>query len=206
MRHHHTVESARKVLRHILPIPPTITQIQTEIRKEGKSLTETAAGSVHSKEVEKALAKYKKEIADLTAEMETVKESNKAARQELETELADLRNSLAGREREQAELKKGLDEERDLRKQLETKADELRAQFEQQIQSLSKDEQAKKLRKYQETTREAIDRALREARKQPLSRRLMDIAEDVPLLPDFIGKPILGGIGWGLDVVKGILG
>ena len=205
MRHDRTVESTRKVLRHILPMPPTITQIQTEIRKEGKSLAETGAGSVHSKEVEAALAKYKKEIADLTAEMATIKESNKAAKQELEMELADLRKSLAGREQEQEELKKGLDEERDLRKRLEKNADELRAQFLQQIQSLSKEDQAKKLRKHQETTREAVDRALREARKQPLSRRLMDIAEDVPLVPNFVGKPVLGGIGLGLDVVRGVL-
>lgn len=205
MRHDGTLESTRKVLRHILPMPPTITQIQTEIRKEGKSLTETSAGSVHSKEVEEALVKYKRDIADLTTEISTVKESNKAARQELELELAELRSSLAGREREQEELKKGLDEEKELRKRLETEADELRTQFLQHIQSFSKEEQAMKLRKHQETIREAVDRALREARKKPLSRRLMDIAEDIPLLPNFIGKPILGGIGLGLDIIKTIL-
>ena len=168
MRHDRTVESTRKVLRHILPISPTITQIQTEIRKEGKGLMETAAGSVCREGVEKALANYKKEIAELTAEMATVK-SNKAARQELEMELAKLRNSLAVREQEwergQAALKKSLDEERELRKRLETNADELHAKFLQQIQSLSKEEKAKKLRKFQATTREAVDHALREARK-----------------------------------------
>jgi len=204
MRHDRTVESTRKVLRHILPIPPTVTQIQKEIREEGKSLEKTTAGSAHSKEVEDALAKYKKKIADLTAEMATVKENNKAARQELQTELTELRNSLAGREREQADLKRGLDEERKLRKQLEAKADEMRAQFQQQIQSLNKVDQATALRKHREAIKEAVDSALREARKQPLSRRLMEVAEDVPLLPNFIGKPILGGIGLGLDLMKGI--
>ena len=206
MRHNRTVESTRKVLRHILPIPPTITQIQTQLREEGKSLTETAAGSVHSKEVEEAIAKYKKEITDLTSEMATIKEINKAARQELETELAELRNSLAEREREQAELKMGLDEERELREQLETKADELRAQFQQQTQSLSKEEQAEELQKFHETIKEAVDRALREARKQPLRCRLMDIAEDVPLLPNVIGKPILGVLGSVLDAIKAVVG
>ena len=135
MRHDGTVESTRKVLRHILPMPPTITRIQTEIRKEGKSLMETAAGSVHSKEVEEAVANYKKGIADLTAEMATVKKSNKTPRQELETELVELRNSLAEREWEQAELKKGLGEGRDLRKRLDTNADMLRARLQPQIQS-----------------------------------------------------------------------
>jgi uncharacterized protein involved in exopolysaccharide biosynthesis len=81
---------------------------------------------------------YKKEIADLTAELARVKESSKAARQEFETELATLRDSLARREREQAELKKDLDEERDLRKRLEQKlnADDLRVPF---LQSPSKE-------------------------------------------------------------------
>ena len=86
------------------------------------------------------------ELADLTAELASVKERSKAARQEFETELARLRDSLARREceqaelkkdwdkerdllarleREKAELKKNLDEERDLRKRLEKNADDL---------------------------------------------------------------------------------
>ena len=165
MRHDGTVESTRKVLRRILPMPPTITQIQTEIRKEGKSLKETAAGSVHSKEVEEAITYYKKGIADLTAEiMATVKESNKTPRQELEAELAELQNSLAERELEQAELKKGLDEGGDLRKRLDTNADVLRARLKPQIQSPSKE--AKELRKHQETT---ITEIQTENRKQSKS-------------------------------------
>ena len=203
MRHDRTVESTHKVLRHILPMPPIITKIQTEIREEGLSLTETGAGSVHSKEVEEALAKYKKEIADLTEEMAKVTEDNKALRQELETELADVRNSLAAREREQAELKKGLDEERDLRKRLEMEADELRARFLPQIQSLSKEGQTMKLQGYDETIRKAVDGALRMARKRPFRRRLMEVAEDGPL-PTFLGKAILGSLGLGFDVINDI--
>ena len=95
MRHHHTVESARKVLRHILPMPPTIVQIQTEMGINGLSLIETAVGSGHSRELKKNLAKYKKdsELADLSA------------KQEFERKRAKL-------EREHAKLKKGLDDER----------------------------------------------------------------------------------------------
>ena len=62
----------------------------------------------------------KKEIAALTEELAR----EKAARQESKTELAKLRNSLARRNLEQAKLKKDLDEERDLRKRVEKKADE----------------------------------------------------------------------------------
>ena len=55
---------------------------------------------------------YKKEIAAFTEELARVKERSKAAIQYLETELA--------------ELKKNLNEERDLRKRVEKNADELR--------------------------------------------------------------------------------
>ena len=111
MRHDHTVESARAVLRQIFPMPPTIIQIQKEMGIDGLSLIQTDVGSGRSKEVEKNIAEYKKKIADIRAEMAT-KMSNKAAREDFETELAELQSSLAGREREHAELKKGLNEER----------------------------------------------------------------------------------------------
>ena len=205
MRHDCTVESTRKVLRHILPMPPTITQIQTEIRKEGKSLSETSAGTVRSKEVEEAIAKYKKEIEDLKEKLVAVEENNNNARQEFEEDIAKLRKSLDARKQEQEELKMGLDEERELRKRLEMQANEFRAQFLKKIQPLSKKEQAKKSREYEETTREAVDRALREARKQPFRRRMIEIAKDAPLVPNFIGKPILGIIGLFFDALKAIV-
>ena len=205
MRHDCTVKSARKVLRHILPMLPTVTLIQTQIRDQGLSLIETAAGSVHSKEVEKALANYKKEIADLKAEMETVIKSNNAARQELEKELAGLQKSLAAREQEHAELKMGLEEERELRKRLETEAEKLRAQILKQIEPLGNEEKARIFQKFQEGINIGIKRALDENRKRSIRQKLTEIAEDIPLLPRFIGKPILGGIGLGLDLIKAIL-
>ena len=198
MRHDRTLESAYKVLRHILPMLPTITQIQTEIRMEGKDITETAAGSVYSKEVEEVITQYKKQITDLTAEMAVVKESNKAAKQELETELAEVRNLLAGQEREQTKLKKGLDEERDLRKQLETEANELRAQFQEQIQSqsLSEVEEAEKLQNFQNAVNENVDRRLREERKQAFRRKMME---------DFGNSPFFGFVANCICKVREIL-
>ena len=114
MRHDCTVESARTVLQHMLLLPPTFIQIQTEMGIDGLSLIETAVGSGRSKEIEKDLANYKKEIADLTEGMANLtagiaRKSNKTARKILESA---LRNSLAEREREYAELKKGLNEKK----------------------------------------------------------------------------------------------
>jgi chromosome segregation ATPase len=86
---------------------------------------------------------YKKEIADLTAELARVKESSKAARQDFETELARLRDSLAGREREQAELKKDLDEERELLARREQEKAELKKDLDEGRDLLAKREQEK---------------------------------------------------------------
>ena len=105
IRHDNTVESTRKVLSHIFPMPPTITQIQTEMGKEGKSLSETSVGAVLSKEVEQGIANYKKEIDDLKATMAAIEKSNNAARQELEMDLVMLQDLLDAREWEHAKLK-----------------------------------------------------------------------------------------------------
>ena len=106
MRHDNTVESTRKALSHILPMPPIITQIQTEIRKEGKSLSETSIGAVLSKEVEKDIVNCEIEIAVCKGRMADIGKSNYAARQKLEKELAMLQDSLDAWNREFAMLKK----------------------------------------------------------------------------------------------------
>ena len=71
---------------------------------------------------------YKKEIADLTEELVRERERSKAARQDLETELAKLRNSLERRELEQVELKKDL-------RQAEKNADESRKAARQDLET-----------------------------------------------------------------------
>ena len=86
---------------------------------------------------------YKKEIADLTAELARVKEKSKVARQEFETELARLRDSLARREREQAELKKDLDKERDILARRESEQAELKKDLEEERDSLARQEREK---------------------------------------------------------------
>ena len=92
MRHGHTVESTRTVLRHILPMPPTIIQIQTEMRVDGLSLIETAVGSGLSKEIEETLATCNKE---------------RAHKHKHYSRESDLVQTQLLWEREHAELKKG---------------------------------------------------------------------------------------------------
>ncbi|CAA7267406.1 unnamed protein product [Cyclocybe aegerita] len=129
MRHDRTIESARKVLGHIFPLPPAVAQIQTEIREEGKTLEDTSAGSVHREEVERIIANHKKEVGDLKAEMDALKEGNTAARRELEQERAKLQADLARWEKERSELQQGLDEEKKSREKLEAEAAKIQAQI-----------------------------------------------------------------------------
>jgi len=128
MRHDRTTESARRVLEHILTLTPTNIHIQREIREEGKSLEDTAAGSVHREEVEHIIAKHKKDIADLKAEMEKMKGINKSLRRELEEERENLQRNLVRWEIERSALKRGLREARDSRKQVQLNNEE---QFDQ---------------------------------------------------------------------------
>ena len=129
MRHDHTIESTPQVLRHISTLAPTITQIQRDIREEGNSLEDTAAGSVLREEVEVIIAKYREKVADLKAEMGMIINSSQAMQRELGEERAKLQQELARWDRERSELKKGLGEAKKSREQLEAETSILRAQL-----------------------------------------------------------------------------
>ena len=60
----------------------------------------------------------------------------------------------------------------------------------------------KKLQEFDAKVHETVDGILREERKQSFFRRMIKISEDVPLLPNFIGKPFLGIIGLSFDAIK----
>ncbi|KAE9408491.1 Lipoxygenase [Gymnopus androsaceus JB14] len=107
MRHIRTLDGAQKVLEHIFTLAPTKVQITKEIREEGKSLEETTAGSVHREEVERLIAKHKKELAGLQAEIIALKSSDSEMRRELSTEKAEMQRDLASWEEEIAKLVQG---------------------------------------------------------------------------------------------------
>ena len=119
MRYDRTIEGARRVLKHIFTLAPTNVQIQHEIRVEGKSLEDTAAGSVHREEVERIIAKHRAELAELKTEMAKLMVQNAAFRRELEAEKAQARQHLIRWEKEKSELKNGLVEVRRDRTRLE---------------------------------------------------------------------------------------
>lgn len=129
MRHDRAIESTRQVLRHIFTLDPVIAQIQRDIREEGTSLEDTAAGSVLREEVERIIAKYREEVADLKAELVTINKSSEAMRRELRDERATLQQELARWERERSELKKGLGEAKISRERLEVETSTLQTQL-----------------------------------------------------------------------------
>jgi hypothetical protein len=90
MRYDRTVESAGKVLGHILTLMPANIHIQEEIRRDHKRLEDTAPGSVHREEVECIIAKHVKEVDDLRAELVATRTANEAMRRELEADRAQV--------------------------------------------------------------------------------------------------------------------
>ena len=134
---------------------------------------------------------YKKEIAVLTEELARVK----VARQELETE-------LARRELEQAELKKGLDEERDLRKRVEKNADErinaARQDYETELAKL-RDSLAKRELEQAELKKDLEEERL--LRKQLATVQEPNVQVGSPSIPNgiYVIKNRTGNIYWSAD-------
>ncbi|KAL0065530.1 hypothetical protein AAF712_007441 [Marasmius tenuissimus] len=124
MRHDRTPRSASEVLEHVFTLVPRNVQLQEEIRLEGKSLEQTAAGFVQREEVERMIAKHQQSLAELREEMDAVKNKNMELRQELEQEKAELKQKVARWESEKAELHGGLQRQKTLRKEAEARMQE----------------------------------------------------------------------------------
>ncbi|KAK7444068.1 hypothetical protein VKT23_015466 [Stygiomarasmius scandens] len=232
LQHDRTISGARQVVKQILPLPPTNVQIQKEIREEGKSLEDTAAGSVHREEVERLIAKHKKEVEDLRSEMKKIERSNEDARRELKEEKAKLQLELKRWEKERLELQQGLDEEKLYRKRLEESSGKEKEEWSKKFEAQSKEQtaalqgirnqvegekkslaEAEAKRKHDVTARlleeerrkrlEA-ERALNAERNKSFAQRGEAFAKDVPLIPTVLAKPGLVIGGKVLDIVKGI--
>lgn len=120
MRHDRTIESAHKVLRHILTLEATNVQIQEEICVDGKSLEDTAAGSVRQKELNQLIqAEYNKEVAGLKAQLARKREGDEEGGRELEMRQALSQKKITQWERELSVLKNGLNDERKVEEMLE---------------------------------------------------------------------------------------
>ncbi|KAK2462336.1 hypothetical protein APHAL10511_005642 [Amanita phalloides] len=150
MRHDRTIESARDVLQHILTLDPTNVQIQEEIRIEGKTFQETAAGSVRREEVDWIFAEHNKEVAELRNELEVIqKRGDDALRQRLEEEQAKMQTEFKRREDEKAGLVKARDEAIEAQKRMETEHG--RCQDQQREWESKFDNQERKAREMRET-------------------------------------------------------
>ncbi|KAF8680685.1 hypothetical protein AX14_004503 [Amanita brunnescens Koide BX004] len=189
MQHDQSLGSAQEVLKHVFTLSPTNVKIQEEIRVEGKSLEDTAAGSVHRKEVEDLIAKHRKEVSELKAEMDEVRNTNATLAQDLKVERDKLERKLKEWESERDDLKKGLDQEKQAVAQLKVDAEVEKKNQEQWRQDKERDwtnrldsqakmhgEELGKIQSQLDQEKEASRK--REQQSQEMMRRLEERADN----------------------------
>ncbi|KAJ7780608.1 P-loop containing nucleoside triphosphate hydrolase protein [Mycena maculata] len=206
MRHDRTAESAQKVLGHIFTLVPTNVQIQEEIRVQGKSLEDTAAGSMRREEVEEIMARHKQEVADLKAEMATIRRNDEEARRELEAERDKLQQELARWQSEISVLKKGLDDEKNWREQLQAEIGRLGPPpYGENVlaDERKKREEAEKRAEAADRAKEMAENQLQDEHNKSYKRKGVELANEVKWLPNFVLKPTFGAIGFGIDMATG---
>ncbi|KAF5372403.1 hypothetical protein D9757_011616 [Collybiopsis confluens] len=214
MRHNRTKSSAHK-----------------EIRVEGKTLEDTAAGSVHRAEVDALIAKHKAEVAELMNEMKAMRGATEEMKKELAKEKAEMQTKLDRLEQERVALSEGLAGERNARKALEDKLQQDKEERTRQEQDWNKryndqtekhssdmknvekkfEDRDKKRQQdagqrrleIEKLARKEAEEKLRKAQGRGWSQLGLELAEDIPLVPNFLAKPVLGGLGLGVDVLSG---
>ncbi|KIK57234.1 hypothetical protein GYMLUDRAFT_46492 [Collybiopsis luxurians FD-317 M1] len=213
MRHDRTIPSTQKVLQYILTLVPTNVQITKEIREEGKALENTTAGSVRSAEVNQLIIQHKAEISELQAQLQLMIESRDEMREQLAKETADMQRKLERLENEKAELSMGLDNEKQARQKLEQKArQEKDAQIaavkgmEDKFDALERkrleEEYERKLNAERIARKDAEEKLRRKEDVKGWGKLGLELAEDIPLVPNAIAKPFLGTLGAGVDLLS----
>lgn len=108
LRHQRTQGTAQMILNPIFMLTPRHVRLVEEIREEGRTLENTAAGSMRREEVERIIVQCKKEMADILAEFGKAKDSNVALRRELEKDRREAAEALERIQSERKFLKDGL--------------------------------------------------------------------------------------------------
>lgn len=146
MRHNRTLDSAQRVLDHIVTLVPTTVRIAEEIRAEGKSLEEIASGSMHLGEVNLLIIKHREEIARFQAEMDAAKRLNDKLRRDLVVDKAEIDRGVAKWKENKATLTRGVETETKARQNLEKAVEEdrkLRAKLEQGMIAMETERKAR---------------------------------------------------------------
>ncbi|KAF8071789.1 hypothetical protein FPV67DRAFT_1482720 [Lyophyllum atratum] len=95
LRHQNTLESAQKIIGHLLNNHPLSLRIQRELVVEGKDISETAAGAELNRELMAQVQKHRKEMRALQEEMkEAIRTRDEETRKELEIESKRLMEQL----------------------------------------------------------------------------------------------------------------
>jgi len=167
--------TARDVLGHVFTLPATDVLIQKEVCVEGKTLEFTTAGSVHSDEIMRLIARHKKEMDDLLEEMGTIDHGNDAEKAELQKVLDRVKEQLKKQEAERLALKAGLDRARMDRENMKWQFDAQKKLFDRWT--------AKK------------DKPPNKERPEPFWMKGSRLGGRSPFVPSILGKPLFGFLG-----------
>jgi polyhydroxyalkanoate synthesis regulator protein len=114
-RHENTIPSAEKIIRLILKNNPLPLQIQMELVKEGKDISETSAGEELTRELNAQIKKYKEEVRTLREEMkQAIKDKEGEIRGELEIEMQKMREVIARLENDATGLTSNYEREKEM--------------------------------------------------------------------------------------------
>jgi len=94
LRHYDTTESAHRIIRAILDNRRAALQVQQELVDEKREFDRTTVGEEISREVDESARKLEQEIEELQDVLETVRGREKETRLQLESEIAELRETI----------------------------------------------------------------------------------------------------------------
>ncbi|PPQ76188.1 hypothetical protein CVT26_009362 [Gymnopilus dilepis] len=174
MRHNRTMESALQVLAYVTSLAPHQVQIQQEIVSEKKTLEETEVGTIRKGELVQFIEVHQAEVVKLTGELDALKQVKALTRLVLALEQERQKALLAKlkAETERLELEKGLEEEKKVRRELETnlgkRVDELQRRLAEEVDARRREQEA---READEARRQKDARRARQYRRNQGSKR-----------------------------------
>ena len=132
-RHENTIPSAERIIRLILKNNPLPLQIQIELVKEGKDISETSAGEELNRELNAQIKKYKEEMRALKEEMrQAMKDEDEETRTELEIEAQKTQKEIVMFENDVRRLASNYESEKErLETRITKRREEARREAEQ---------------------------------------------------------------------------
>jgi chromosome segregation ATPase len=165
-RHENTILSAERIIRLILKNNPLPLQIQIELVKDGKDISETSAGEELNRELNAQIKKYKGEMRALKEEMrQATKDEDEETRTELEIEAQKTQKEIAMFENDVRRLASNYESEKE---RLETRITKRREEARREAEQYQR--QVDELKEAIEASTTASEREKAEMREKLIER------------------------------------